>query len=69
MDLGKPEQPKSRVPRGGLQMIALIVAVLGLLALYSNYQKLRRDQIETVTITPAAPADITPSPTASPAAP
>ena len=50
-------------------MIALIVAVLGMLALYSNYQKLRRDQIETVTITPAAPADATPSPTASPAAP
>jgi hypothetical protein len=69
MDLGRPEQPKSRVPRGGLQMIALIVAVLGMLALYSNYQKLRRDQIETVTITSAAPADATPSPTPSSAAP
>lgn len=50
-------------------MIALIVAVLGMLALYSNYQKLRRDQIEKVTITAGAPADTTPSPTASPATP
>jgi hypothetical protein len=63
------EQPRSRVPRGGLQIMALILAVMTLLAIYSNYQKARRDEIETVTITPAAPTAASPSPTASPTAP
>ena len=57
------------MPRGGLQIMALILAAMALLALYSNYQKARRDEIETVTITPAAPPAASQSPTASPAAP
>jgi hypothetical protein len=39
---------------------------MALLALYSNVQNSRRDQIEKVTIAPAPPA--TPTPSGSPAA-
>ena len=62
------DQPRSRAPRGGLQLMAMIVAVMGLLAMYSQYQKLRRDKVETVVITPAQPT-AAPSPSASPVAP
>jgi hypothetical protein len=41
----------------------VILGVLILLSLYANVQRLRRDKIETVTFTPAAPAS--PSPSAS----
>ena len=61
----EPGRPSSRAPRGGLQLMAVIIAVLGLLAIYSNYQKIRRAQIEKVTITPAA--SVTPAPSVSPA--
>ena len=49
--------------------MALILVVMTLLAIYSNYQKARRDQIETVTIVPATPTAATPSATPSPIAP
>lgn len=56
--------PKTeRVPARGIAMIAIILITIALLALYANVQKLRRDKIETVTVTPVA----TPAP--SPNAP
>jgi multisubunit Na+/H+ antiporter MnhB subunit len=65
----EPGRPASRAPRGGLQLMALIIAVMGLLAIYSNYQKIRRAQIEKVIVTPAASATPTISIGATPAAP
>jgi hypothetical protein len=41
--------------------MGLILLALTLLSIYSNVQKARRDQIEKVTITPAAAA-VSPSP-------
>lgn len=48
-------RPTSPAPRAGLLLMALILVVMALLAIYSNVQKARRDQIETVTIVPAPP--------------
>jgi hypothetical protein len=53
--------PASRAPRHGLQLMALIVVVLALLAVFSNVQKAHRAEIEKVTIT-AAPGTPPPSP-------
>jgi len=47
--------PSSRVPRGGWLAIGFILAAMALLSFYSNVQNARRDHIEKVTITPAAP--------------
>ncbi|MDQ3119755.1 MAG: hypothetical protein M3Q89_09360 [Verrucomicrobiota bacterium] len=58
----KSPAPESPASRSGLQLMALILAVMALLAVYSNVQKARLDKIETVTILPV-PA--TPSPTAA----
>jgi len=55
--------PPTRAPRSGLQLMALILVALAGLAVYSNVQKARLDQIETVTI---APAPALPSPLPSP---
>ena len=49
-----PPAPKSHAPRHGLLVIAVILIVMALLALYANVQNARRGQIETVTIAPAA---------------
>ena len=57
--MSSPSQP---VPKGGMIVIAIILVSMALLALYSNVQKLRRDKIETVIVTPVAPTP-TPSPT------
>ncbi|CAN5618950.1 hypothetical protein BH18VER1_BH18VER1_12880 [soil metagenome] len=48
------ETPASRVPRGGWLAITSILIGMTLISVYSNLQKLRRDKIETVRITPAA---------------
>lgn len=56
-------QPEARAPRAGLQLMGVILIVMALLAIYSNVQHARRDQIETVTITPLS---ATPSPSPSP---
>lgn len=53
----------SRAPRTGVRVMVVILLGLALLAVYANVQKMRRDQIETVTITPVS------SPSASPASP
>ena len=52
----------SRAPRAGLILMIAIVVGTGLIALYANVQKARRDKIEKVTITPVAAV-----PSASPA--
>jgi hypothetical protein len=48
----------SRAPRAGLILMVAIVAGTGLIALYANVQKARRDAIEKVTITPISSAPI-----------
>ena len=53
----------SRAPRAGLILMVVIVAGTGLIALYANVQKARRDKIEKVTITPISS---TPAASASP---
>lgn len=55
----------SPAPRAGLILMALVIVVMAALSIYSNVQRARRDQIETVTIVPAAPVP-SPSPIASP---
>ena len=54
----------SRAPRAGLILMVVIVIGTGLIALYANVQKARRDKIEKVTITPISS---TPIASASPA--
>lgn len=48
-------------PARGIALIVIILGAFALLALYANVQKLRRDKIETVKVTPIA-ATPTPSP-------
>jgi len=55
------EEPfSSRVPRSALVVMIVIVVTMGLVALYAGVQRLRRDRIEQVIVTPAA--SVTPSP-------
>jgi hypothetical protein len=44
----------SRAPRSGVRLMIVILIGLALVAIYANVQKLRRDKIERVTITPAS---------------
>jgi hypothetical protein len=53
----------SRAPRTGLRLMIVILIGLALVAIYANVQKLRRDKIERVIITPittATPAAASP---------
>ena len=52
----------SSAPRNGIRLMVVILAGLALVAIYANVQKLRRAQIETVTILPAPPATLAPGP-------
>ncbi|MFN2508430.1 MAG: hypothetical protein ABR589_06620 [Chthoniobacterales bacterium] len=61
---GKTPPPSSPAPRGGLILMGAILFAMALLAVYSNVQKGRREQIETVTIIPASSP--IPSPSGSP---
>jgi hypothetical protein len=45
---------ESRAPRLGVRLMIVILVGLALVAIYANVQKVRRDKIERVTITPAA---------------
>jgi hypothetical protein len=65
VDSREHENPpsESRVSRGALQLMALILFALVLLAIFSNVRKARRAQIETVTITPAARSALAPAST------
>jgi hypothetical protein len=51
----------SLAPRIGLKLMIAILIGVALVALYANIQKVRRDKIEKVIVTPAS--------TATPAAP
>jgi hypothetical protein len=53
----------SKVPQAAIRAIIVILVTMALLAIYANVQRLRRDKLETIIVTPLA----TPSP--SPAAP
>jgi hypothetical protein len=46
----------SRAPRTGVRLMIVILIGLALVAIYANVQKVRRDEIERVTITPASTA-------------
>jgi hypothetical protein len=46
----------SRTPRTGVRLMIVILIGLALVAIYANVQKVRRDKIERVTITPASTA-------------
>jgi hypothetical protein len=46
----------SRAPRTGLRLMTIILIGLALVATYANVQKIRRDKIERVTITPVSTA-------------
>jgi hypothetical protein len=48
--------------KNAIRAIVITLAAMALLAIYSNVQKLRRDQVEKVSVTPVATA--TPSPAA-----
>ena len=56
-----PDDPKA--PKIAIRAIIVILITIALLAIYSNVQKWRRDNLETVIVKPVA----TPSP--APAAP
>ncbi len=49
-----------------MQMIALILVAITLVAVYSNVQRARRGQLETVTIAPALPTPTLPPATITP---
>jgi hypothetical protein len=46
----------SRAPRTGVRLMIVILIGLALVAIYANVQKVRRDTIERVTITPVSTA-------------
>jgi hypothetical protein len=50
------EASELRAPRLGVRLMIVILIGLALVAIYANIQKVRRDKIEGVTITPAATA-------------
>ena len=52
----------SRAPRIGVRLMIIILIWLSLVAIYANFQKVRRDKIETVTIIPASTATPAPAP-------
>jgi hypothetical protein len=57
------EADLSRAPRTGVRLMIVIFIGLVLVALYANVQKVRRDKIEQVIITPvstATPAAVSP---------
>ena len=60
----QPDQRAARpVPRTALIIMFIIVVALAVVSLFANFQRLRRDKIEEVTIIPAASASPSVSPT------
>ncbi|MEY2538918.1 MAG: hypothetical protein QOG67_2658 [Verrucomicrobiota bacterium] len=57
---------EARAPRNALQAIIVILAAMALVAIYANVQRLRRDKIETVIVTPAANPSLSPTPLVRP---
>jgi hypothetical protein len=56
------DQKPAPVPKNVLITMAVILVGMAVVAIYANVQRLRRDKIETVIVTPIA----TPTPSASP---
>lgn len=46
----------SRAPRTGVRLMIAILVGLALVSIYANLQKVRRDKVEQVTITPVSTA-------------
>jgi hypothetical protein len=56
-----PDPPRSaRVPKSAVIAMAVIVGALALVSIYANIQRLRRDKLETVILTPVATPTATP---------
>jgi hypothetical protein len=45
--------PSSRVPKGGVVLMLIILGSMAVVAAYSNIQRFRREKIETLIVTPA----------------
>jgi len=58
-----PDDPQ--VPPTVLRAMIVILATFALVSIYANFQRLRRDKVETVIVTPIATP--TPSTSGSPA--
>ena len=57
--VNSPQQPAGklrspRIPRSAVVLMIIIVASLGLVAIFANIQRLRRGQIETIVVVPAS---------------
>jgi hypothetical protein len=62
----KNDADSAPASRTGIRLMIAIVVGVALVALYANVQKSRRNQIEQVTITPAAAVTPAPAATAGP---
>jgi hypothetical protein len=61
MKLPEPSDPvPTKVPTAALVMMVTVLAGMSLVSIYSNVQRLRRDKIETVVVTPVATPTATP---------
>jgi hypothetical protein len=63
--VNSPQQPAEKlrspqVPRSVIVLLIVTVALLALVAIFANIQRLRRGQIETIVVVPAGSA--TPQP-------
>ncbi len=57
----REETSSSRIPKGPLVLMLVIVLAMASLAIYANAQHSRRNQLETVTVTPGtSPSSTTP---------
>jgi len=57
-----PVSDDQKIPPLAVRAMILIVAMMALVAIYANVQRLRKDKIETVIVTPIG----TPSPSPTP---
>ena len=58
MNLPEPSREKLRTPRAlkdSLVLMLVIVASMGLVAIFANIQRLRRSEVETVVVRSATP--------------
>ena len=57
--VNSPQQPSGklrspRIPRSAVVLMIIIVASLGVVAIFANIQRVRRGQIETIVVLPAS---------------
>jgi len=53
-DESTEKSPTPRAPKTAVLLMTVIVICLAMLAVFANVQRSRRDQIETVIVTPAS---------------